>query len=71
MSVSDKIFKHEREEISTFKLKFKKKLLRFPCFRIGNRWIVTHGFEKIPSKPAWPEFARANQIREEVTSRGK
>jgi len=70
INVPDKIFKHERGEISAFKYTHKKHMLRFPCFRTGNRWIITHGFQKIPSKSEWPEqeFDRANKIRTLVTS---
>jgi hypothetical protein len=45
-------------------------MIRIPCFRIGNRWILTHGFWKEP-RSEWPErhFAEANRIYQEVMAR--
>jgi len=45
-------------------------LIRLPCFRDGNRWILTHGFWK-PPKAKWPEaeFTLAFEIMNEQLSR--
>lgn len=32
------------------------RMVRFPCFRIGNRWILAHGFFK-PAQNRWPDWA--------------
>jgi hypothetical protein len=64
------IFKHEQDEIWTFKCKENKRRLRLPCFQYKNRWIVTHGFVK-PPQAKWPEqeFTRAFEIMREVVER--
>lgn len=68
--LTDVMFCRERGEIYTFKGKDNKIRLRLPCFKLGNRWIITHGFPK-PGKSKWPEeqFKLANEIREEVLVR--
>ena len=49
-----------------------KGMIRIPCFRIDNRWILTHGFWK-PSQSKWPEceFVTAEKIHQEVMLREK
>lgn len=72
-------FCHEREGIYAFKWTTKagptggKGLIRFPCFRHGNRWILTHGFWKPLNDNKWPEkeFTLAFEIRDEVLQREK
>lgn len=74
IGVSPKVFKRERNEISTFKYKPQKNvLIRFPCFRMNNCWIITHGFQKVTSKSKWPEseFDEAHRIRNIVLKREK
>ena len=68
--VSPKIFQHERDELWTFKCKDQKRRIRLPCFRRGDRWIVTHGFIK-PPRSKWPEqeFTLAFEIMREVIRR--
>ncbi len=73
---NDQVFKAERPPFWAFKRNSKnspqggKGMIRMPCFRIGNRWILTHGFWK-PPQSKWPEseFAVAQQIRQEVVHR--
>lgn len=57
-------FKHEQGRLFTFKKKTAGgQLVRFPCFQIGNRWILTDGFFK-PKKDTWHKeaFTRAERI---------
>ena len=73
---NDQVFKAERPPFWTFKRKSKNSpkggdgMIRIPCFRIGNRWILTHGFWK-PPQSEWPEhaFVLAEQIRQEFSAR--
>lgn len=67
-ALSPQMFCHERDEIYTFKTKENKRRIRFPCFRIENRWIITHGFVKPGGESKWreQEFTRAHQIRAAV-----
>ena len=75
---NDQVFKAERPPFWAFKRDSKhspkggKGMIRIPCFRIGNRWILTHGFWK-PPQSKWPEhaFTLAEEIRQEVLSREK
>ena len=70
------VFKKERPPFFAFKRKSRHSpkggegMIRIPCFRIDNRWVLTHGFSKEPQSE-WPErhFAEANRIYEEVTAR--
>jgi len=70
------VFKKERPPFFAFKRRSKHSprggegMIRIPCFRIGNRWILTHGFWKEPQSE-WAErhFAEANQIHSEVMAR--
>ncbi len=70
MSQNDQVFKHERDSLWTFKRKSKHSdkggdgMIRIPCFRRDDRWILTHGFWK-PPKSKWPEreFTIAEEIR--------
>lgn len=62
-------FSQEEGKIYAFKnrLPKKNKQVRFPCFQIGNRWLLTHGFFKPGAKKGrgkWPraELDRAKQI---------
>lgn len=60
-------FKRVDEEFSAFKGDTpENRMVRFPCFRRGNRWILTHGFFKPPQK-RWPASAipTAQRIRDE------
>ena len=47
-----------------------KGLIRMPCFMVGERWILTHGFWK-PPQPKWPEpeYTKAFTIIREVMDR--
>ncbi len=75
---NDQVFKAERPPFWTFKRRSKKSpkggdgMIRMPCFRVDNRWILTHGFWK-PPQSKWPEreFTLAEQIRQEVLAREK
>ena len=75
---NDKVFKAERPPFWTFKRRSKKSpkggdgMIRMPCFRVDNRWILTHGFWK-PPQSKWPEreFVLAEQIRQEFLARQK
>ena len=55
-------FSHEAGSIYAFKARISKSWLRFPCFCIGRRWLLTHGFWKSSKK--WPraEMTRAERI---------
>ena len=72
------LFRKEKNSFSTFKRTSRcspqggKGLIRLPCFRIGNRWILTHGFWK-PLRAEWPKdaCALAETIRGEVLAREK
>jgi len=60
-------FKHERGRIYTFKKNTNDcRMMRVPCFQIGNRWLLTHGFIK-PGQDKWrPEyFTTAERIMNE------
>lgn len=73
------VFKHERENIWCFRRTTKsspeggKGLIRFVCFRLANRWILTHGFWKPLNKSKWSEreFTLAFEIYNEVLKREK
>jgi hypothetical protein len=72
--LSSKRFKKEMGNLYTFKHEVGKRQIRFPCFRDGNRWILTHGFFKPGAKKglgAWPkpEVDRAKAIEAEYKGR--
>jgi hypothetical protein len=74
--VSPKRFKAEMDGLSAFRHEVRNKQIRFPCFRDGSRWILTHGFVKPGAKKgmgAWPkrEIGRAKDLRGEYFSRKK
>jgi len=60
-------FKSEQGQLFAFSLELNNVQYRFPCFRDGARWVVTHGFKKPGAqkgKGKWPksEIDRANRI---------
>ncbi|MCD4726890.1 MAG: hypothetical protein K8R46_04470, partial [Pirellulales bacterium] len=75
---NDRVFKAERPPFWTFKRTSRNSpkggegMIRIPCFRIEDRWILTHGFWK-PPQSKWPEreFVTAEKIRQEVMLREK
>lgn len=73
--VSPKRFKSEMEGFWAFRLEIGNLQIRFPCFRDGNRWILTHGFFKPGARNAklgsWPseEVNRAMRIRDDYFQR--
>jgi hypothetical protein len=72
--MSRKRFKAEMNGFSAFSFEIKNKQVRFPCFRDGNCWIITHGFFKPGAKKKlgeWPQehVTRANNLRTEYKSR--
>jgi hypothetical protein len=65
--VSSKRFYKEMGELWTFAHEVRNLQIRFPCFRDGNKWIVTHGFIKPGAQKGlgkWPdsEVRRAEEI---------
>ncbi|MBC8218456.1 MAG: hypothetical protein H8E73_08330 [Planctomycetes bacterium] len=65
-------FSQEAGKIYAFKHRLAKKnrQVRWPCFQIGNRWLLTHGFFKPGAQRGrgkWPreELQRALQIKRE------
>jgi hypothetical protein len=66
-------FKSEMDGLCAFRHEVKNVQIRFPCFRDGNKWILTHGFTKKAKKGsgAWPESEvdRAEQIRGEYNAK--
>jgi hypothetical protein len=44
---------------------FKDFQLRMPCFRVGDTWVITHGFIKKKGPIPPTEIARAERIRGE------
>lgn len=67
-------FSGEDGEIHGLKYERFNKLIRFACFRSGNRWVLTHGFFKPGAqkgKGRWrpQEITRAMQIMNEHQSR--
>jgi Phage derived protein Gp49-like (DUF891) len=56
--ISPKRFYSEMGDFWTFAHEVKNVQIRFPCFRDGNKWIVTHGFKKPGAQKGlgkWPE----------------
>jgi hypothetical protein len=67
-------FKGEMEGFFAFKHEVKNRQIRFPCFRDGRAWIITHGFFKPGARKGlgvWPEneIQRAKSIRREYFER--
>lgn len=58
-------FSQEEGKIYAFKhrLPKKNKQVRFPCFQIGNRWLLTHGFFKPGAKKGRGKWPRAQLDR--------
>jgi hypothetical protein len=72
--ISGKRFKGEMEGFRTFKCEVKNLQIRFPCFRDGPAWILTHGFIKPGAQRGlggWPaeEVKRAIALRSEYFAR--
>jgi Phage derived protein Gp49-like (DUF891) len=73
-SLSPKRFKKEMGNLSAFRHEIGRRQFRFPCFRDGNRWTITHGFIKPGAKNKlgkWPqaEVTRAKNIEAEYWAR--
>jgi hypothetical protein len=52
-----KRFKHMTGSLYAFRSEVKNMQVRFPCFRDGDKWILTHGFVKPGAKKGlgdWP-----------------
>jgi hypothetical protein len=62
---TDKSFKHEVGSIHAFK----SSQVRIAAFRVGNIWLLTHGFLK--KRDTWPraQLQRAERIRLEHMTR--
>lgn len=72
--LTDKHFGREMDGLYAFKAEVRNLQIRFPCFRDGSIWILTHGFVKPGAKKGkgkWPEseVARAKVIRDEYWQR--
>ena len=72
--VNKKRFKSEMDGLCAFKFEIDKRQIRFPCFRDGNCWIITHGFFKPGAQQGlgdWPNehIDRAKNIRDEYIQR--
>ncbi|HJT33612.1 MAG TPA: type II toxin-antitoxin system RelE/ParE family toxin [Pirellulales bacterium] len=70
----DKRFKKEMGNLWAFRHEVANIQIRFPCFRDGNAWIVTHGFAKPGAQKGlgdWPpsEVYRAQSIEAEYRQR--
>jgi hypothetical protein len=73
-NLSPKRFKKEMGDFFAFRHEVRNIQIRFPCFRDGTRWIVTHGFRKPGARRglgAWPksEVDRAKEIRAQYLAR--
>jgi hypothetical protein len=73
-AVAPKRHKREMDFLSAFRHEVKNLQIRFPCFRDGDRWILTHGFIKPGAKKKlgeWPqsEVDRAKNIKTEYFKR--
>jgi hypothetical protein len=73
-NLSGKRFRKEMGTFFAFSHEVRNVQVRFPCFRDGNKWIVTHGFFKPGAKSGrgkWPaaEVTRAEEIRSEYLRR--
>jgi hypothetical protein len=74
--VSPKRYKSEMNGLCAFRHEVKNSQIRFPCFRDGTKWILTHGFIKPGAKDGlgdWPdsEVRRATEIMAEYWRRKK
>lgn len=72
--LSPKRFKAEMRSFFAFSHEVRNVQIRFPCFRDGSKWIVTHGFIKPGSQRGrgrWPreQIERAESLRDEYISR--
>jgi hypothetical protein len=68
--LSAKRFSPEMGKLFAFRHEVRKIQFRFPCFLVGNRWLLTHGFQKPGAQKKrgdWPqsEIDRANEIMHE------
>jgi hypothetical protein len=66
-NLSPKHYDKEMGNLFAFKHEIRNKQIRFPCFRDGSKWLLTHGFFKPGAKRRrgrWPqnEIDRANEI---------
>jgi hypothetical protein len=74
-SVQAKRFKKEMGDFSAFRHEINNLQYRFPCFRDGNKWIITHGFIKPGARNKklgeWPvqQVERAERIQREHQTR--
>jgi hypothetical protein len=71
-----KRFRNEALSFLACAFEIGNKQIRFPCFRDGRQWIITHGFEKPGAKKklgAWPpeQIDRADGLRKEYEYRKK
>ncbi len=72
-----KRFKKEMGDFSAFRHEINNLQYRFPCFRIGNSWIITHGFIKPGARNKklgdWPqqEIVRTKDIQKGYLDRKK
>jgi hypothetical protein len=73
-SMPPKRFKKEMGNLSAFRHEVANLQVRFPCFRDGSAWLVTHGFVKPGAQKGlgdWPasEISRAEAIEAEYRER--
>ena len=72
-----KRFKKEMGDFFAFRHEINNLLYRFPCFRDGTAWVITHGFIKPGARNGklgeWPpqQVARAESIRHSYLDRKK
>jgi len=69
-----KRFRNEASSLLAFCFEIKNRQIRFPCFRDGQSWIITHGFFKPGAKKKlgrWPpeQIDRADRLRQEYGQR--
>jgi hypothetical protein len=69
-----KRFRSEADGFLACCFEIRNKQIRFPCFRDGNCWIITHGFFKPGAQKGlgkWPteQINRANRFRTEYWER--
>ena len=69
--VPKKRHKSEMDGFYAFRHEVKNIQIRFPCFRDGKRWVLTHGFTKKTEKWQQQEVVRAQRIRAEYYLRKK
>jgi len=73
-TLPSKRFRNEAASFLSCCFEIRNKQIRFPCFRDGNEWIVTHGFFKPGAKKGlgkWPpeQVERAVRLRNEYKQR--